>query len=89
MKPLASLIEATGAEIAIHQAILKCLRQGSPSGLDVVEPYPLFFRELVHQSTARSAGPDSRHSEPASSWSELLEFQKEAMHWLARCVRLL
>ncbi|MEO6191674.1 MAG: hypothetical protein ABIS20_01575 [Thermoanaerobaculia bacterium] len=82
-QPLARHIEATGAEIALNQAILNVLSAGPASSLDVVEPYPLFFSELVRQSQGSFSGPDGRRTEPASSWNEFFNMQKEAMRWLA------
>ena len=83
LQPLSRHIEATAAEIAVDQAVLNVLFAGQASALDVVEPYPPFLPELVRQSQGFFSGPDSRRTEPASTWSEFLEMQKEAMRWLA------
>jgi hypothetical protein len=82
-QPLARHIEATSGEIALHQAILNVLSAGPPSAWDVVSPYPRFFAELVQQSHGFFAGLGSRRQEPAATWNELYEMQKEAMGWLA------
>lgn len=82
LQPLAQHIKATGAEIALHQAVLDVLSAGSPSAWDVVEPYPLFIRELVKQSQGTYGAPGNG-VEPASSWQDLLEGQREALRWLA------
>lgn len=82
LQPLARHIAATGAEIALHQAVLDVLSAGPPSSWDVIEPYPAFIRELVQQSHGTYGAPGNR-VEPASSWHELLEGQREALRWLA------
>jgi hypothetical protein len=82
LQPLARHIAATGAEIALHQAVLDVLAAGPPNAWDVIEPYPRFFPELVRQSQGTYGTPGNR-VEPASSWHDLLDGQREALRWLA------
>ena len=83
-RPLSEHIKATGAELAIGQALLNVLSSGNP-GPDVVDPYPPFVTELVERSDG-SFGRPRRGSgdviQPYSSWSRLLRMQAEALSWL-------
>ena len=83
LQPLARHIATTGAEIALHQAVLNVLSAGPPSSWEVIEPYPPFFRELVQQSHGSYGVAGSGRVEPATSWHEFLEGQREALRWLA------
>jgi hypothetical protein len=82
-QPLARHISATNAEVALDQAILNALTAGPPSSWDVIEPYPPFLREMVRQSQGVFGGADGSRTQPASSWKDFLEMQKEALRWLA------
>lgn len=82
-QPLARHIAATNAEVALDEAVLNTLTAGPPSSWDVVEPYPPFFRELVQQSQGSFSGAEGSRTQPASSWNDFLEMQKEALRWLA------
>jgi hypothetical protein len=82
-QPLARHIAATSAEIALDTAVLNTLAAGPPSGWDVIEPYPPFIPELVKQSQGKWGLPGAGRGEPASSWKDFLEAQKEALRWLA------
>jgi hypothetical protein len=82
-QPLARHIQATNAEIAVDTAVLNTLAAGPPSAWDVVEPYPPFIPELIQQSQGSWGLPGASRVEPASSWQEFLEAQREALRWLA------
>lgn len=84
LRPLTWHLEATNAEIALGLGVLNILKAGPPHPLEVVEPYPPFFRELVELSQGDFTLSETGRTEPAASWKELLDLQIEALQWLAK-----
>lgn len=83
LRPLARHIEVTSGQVALGRAILNVLQAGAPSRLEVIEPYPLFVRELVKYTDGVWEASEEGRNEPAASWRELLRMQEEALRWLA------